>query len=128
MLTTTILFALAGLSTFSEAAPMEKRAGGKRGLAFKKNLQSKNDLFNSASWGYTWEARVSDDGKYSLNGKEFVPMLHDGGAMFTAAWNDDVNKAIKAGAKNILSFNEPDECKYVIPLPPSRVPYPLSRT
>ncbi|PVI08173.1 glycoside hydrolase family 128 protein [Periconia macrospinosa] len=109
MLTRTFVLALAGLSAFSEAAPVEKRAGGKRGLAFKKNLQSKNNLFPGCNWGYTWEARVGDDNKYSLDGKEFVPMLHDGGAMFTGAWNDDVNKAIKAGAKNILSFNEPDE-------------------
>lgn len=111
MLTGTVLLALAGLSAFSEAAPVEKRGSSKSGLGFKKNAQSKTGLFPAATWGYSWEARVSDDGKYSLDGKEFVPMLHDGGAMFTGAWNDDVNKAIKAGAKNILSFNEPDECK-----------------
>ncbi|KAF1959298.1 hypothetical protein CC80DRAFT_406691 [Byssothecium circinans] len=108
MLTATLVFALAGLSSLSEAAPMEKRANAKRGLAFGKNAQSKANLFNSASWGYDWEARVTDGGVYNLDKREFVPMLHDGGAMFTGAWEADVEKAIKAGAKNILSINEPD--------------------
>ncbi|KAF2636183.1 hypothetical protein P280DRAFT_510697 [Massarina eburnea CBS 473.64] len=110
MLTATLLFALAGLSSFTDAAPMEKRANAKRGLAFGKNAQSKADLFDSASWGYDWEARVTDAGAYTLSKREFVPMLHDGGAMFTAVFNTDAEAAIKAGAKNVLSINEPDQC------------------
>ncbi|CAI6271921.1 unnamed protein product [Periconia digitata] len=112
MLTKTLLFALVGLSSLSEAAPMEKRASSKRGLGFKKGLQQRTDLFSSSSWGYSWEGRVDDKNvMYKLNGKEFVPMLHDNGDMFLNAWDGDVKGAIKAGAKNILSFNEPDECK-----------------
>jgi hypothetical protein len=117
MLSATLLFALAGLASFSEAAPMEKRANAKRGLAFGKNAQAKGDMFGSASWGYDWEARVTDSSGYKMNNKEFVPMLHDGSAMFVNAFAADVAKAISAGAKNILSINEPDQCGYVyIPL------------
>lgn len=63
------------------------------------------------SWGYDWEARAQNAPGYSVvPGVEFVPMLHDGGQMFMDAFDADVQGALAAGSKHILSINEPDIC------------------
>lgn len=115
MISSTLLVALAGLSTFSQAAPtLSKRGSSKLGYAFGKGAQAKIEQFspNQGCWGYDWEARVNDSPSWTLPSNcEFVPMLHDGGDMFVNAWKSgDAQGAIDAGAKHILSFNEPDHC------------------
>jgi hypothetical protein len=115
MVSSTLIVALAGLSTFAEAAPtVFKRGSSKLGYAFGKSAQDKISLFSPAQgcWGYDWEARVSDVGDmFKLaGGCEFVPMLHDTSDMFVSAFQTDVPEAIAAGSKHLLSFNEPDHC------------------
>jgi hypothetical protein len=115
MVSSTLIVALAGLSTFAEAAPtVFRRGSSKLGYAFGKAAQGKIDLFSPAQgcWGYDWEARVCDSGAdmFKLKGCEFVPMLHDTSDMFVNAWKTDTPKAIEAGSKHLLSFNEPDHC------------------
>ncbi|KAJ4287998.1 hypothetical protein N0V90_012014 [Kalmusia sp. IMI 367209] len=115
MLQSSLVLALAGLATFSSAAPTahKRQGGGKRGLGFKKDLQDKANLFTGAgkvSWAYDWEARSTNAPSFNVPGVEFVPMLHDDGAMFTGAFPSDAEGAIAAGAKHILSINEPDIC------------------
>lgn len=115
MLQSSLIVALAGLASFSTAAPTAHRrqAGGKRGLAFAKNNQDKATMFTGSgqvTWAYDWEARATDAPGFGVPGVEFVPMLHDGGAMFTAAFDSDCQGALDAGAKHILSINEPDIC------------------
>lgn len=116
MLQSTLLMALAGLASFSAAAPTayKRQAAGKRGLAFAKNLEDKANLFTGSgqvTWAYDWEARATDNGPgFVVPGMEFVPMLHDGGAMFASAFPSDCQGALNAGAKHILSINEPDIC------------------
>jgi len=117
MVSSAVLLALAGLSTFAQAAPtsLARRGGSsKQGYAFGKAAQSKIAMFSPAQgcWGYNWEARVDNAPSFNLpSGCEFVPMLHDGGDMFVNAWKSgDAEGAISAGSKHILSFNEPDHC------------------
>lgn len=115
MVSSALVVALAGLSTFSQAAPTLSKRGGssKLGYAFGKGHQSKIESFspNPGCWGYDWEARANDSPAYNLPSTcEFVPMLHDDGPMFSGAFTADVDAAIKAGSKHVLSFNEPDHC------------------
>lgn len=115
MVKSAVILALSGLAALSYAAPVETRSGrsGKRGLAFGKNHQNIAEKFASGPvcWGYNWEARVSDDLTAKMPaGFEFVPMLHDGSDMFVNAFAADVEIAIAAGSKHILSINEPDQC------------------
>jgi hypothetical protein len=119
MVSSTLIVALAGLSTFSEAAPtLLKRGSSKLGYAFGKNNEMKIESFspNPGCWAYDWEARATDSGSYQLPGNcEFVPMLHDDKDMFVNAWKSgDAEAAIAAGAKHMLSFNEPDHCGYAV--------------
>jgi hypothetical protein len=116
MVSSTVVLALAGLATLAQAAPttLARRSNGKQGYAFGKAAQSKIEMFSPSGncWGYNWEARVDNTPTFTLpSGCEFVPMLHDGGDMFVNAWKSgDAKAAIAAGAKHILSFNEPDHC------------------
>ena len=115
MLQSTLIAALAGLASFTAAAPSQKRqGGGKRGLAFAKDGQDKANMFTGAgkiSWGYDWEARAQNAPGFSVvPGVEFVPMLHDGSDMFVNAFDSDVHAALAAGSMHILSINEPDIC------------------
>jgi hypothetical protein len=115
MLQSSLVLALAGLASFSTAAPtaFKRQAAGKRGLGFAKNVQDKATMFTGSgqvTWAYDWEARATDAPGFGVPGVEFVPMLHDGGAMFAGAFPADCQGAIDAGAKHILSINEPDIC------------------
>ncbi|KAF9736105.1 hypothetical protein PMIN06_002944 [Paraphaeosphaeria minitans] len=115
MLQSSLLLALAGLASFSTAAPTphKRQAAGKRGLAFAKNMQDKANMFTGSgqvTWAYDWEARATDAPGFGVPNVEFVPMLHDGGAMFAGAFPADCQGALDAGAKHILSINEPDIC------------------
>jgi hypothetical protein len=94
---------------------MQKRGSSKLGYAFGKAGQAKIEMFSPAQgcWGYDWEARVCDSGADMFKlpgGCEFVPMLHDTSDMFVNAFKLDAPKAIDAGSKHLLSFNEPDHC------------------
>ena len=113
MLQSSLILALAGLASFTSAAPAKRQGGGKRGLAFAKNAQDKANMFTGAGkvgWSYDWEARATDAPGWSVPGVEFVPMLHDDSPMFAGAWPSDVGGAIAAGSTAILSVNEPDQC------------------
>ncbi|KAJ4345236.1 uncharacterized protein N0V89_011365 [Didymosphaeria variabile] len=114
MLQSSLVLALAGLASFSTAAPTAfKRGAGKRGLGFAKNAQDKANMFTGSgqvTWAYDWEARATDAPGFGVPGVEFVPMLHDGGDMFAGAFPSDCQGALDAGAKHILSINEPDIC------------------
>ncbi|KAK3345241.1 glycosyl hydrolase catalytic core-domain-containing protein [Neurospora tetraspora] len=76
-----------------------------RGLAYNdgKLLQSFLGSGSKATWVYNW-GQVDDSG----TGLEFVPMLWGTDKGFPQSWNANAQKAIDAGSKAFLSFNEPD--------------------
>ncbi|AEO71684.1 9f21b1e4-8c1c-4f00-85c7-23e2eab30c09 [Thermothielavioides terrestris] len=80
-------------------------ATGRRGLAY--NDASLLPQFLNAgtkiSWAYNWGQ--TDDSKTSL---EFAPMLWGLKDGFPDTWPANAQKAIDAGSKCLLSFNEPD--------------------
>jgi hypothetical protein len=59
---------------------------------------------SKVSWAYNWGQTNANMG---VN-LEFVPMLWGAGSGHTNSWVANANKAIAAGSKNLLSFNEPD--------------------
>jgi hypothetical protein len=101
---------LVSLIAATNAAPLSKplvvrENAPKRGLAY--NDPNLTKLFgDKVSWCYNWGS-YNDVAGSNL---EFVPMLHGSGPEFTNVWNDNVEKAIAAGSRNVLSFNEPDQC------------------
>ncbi|ROW03929.1 hypothetical protein VSDG_01024 [Cytospora chrysosperma] len=59
------------------------------------------------SWAYNWGQ--ADDGLSSIDSSlEFVPMLWGTREDFVSVWDTNAQTAISNGAKNFLSFNEPD--------------------
>jgi hypothetical protein len=64
-------------------------------------------LFPSLTWGYNWLSTGIDVANTHF---EYVPMLHSDGQEFVGRWKEDVSKAVGAGTKHVLSFNEPDQC------------------
>jgi hypothetical protein len=113
MVQTSLLFALAALTSLMEASPIRRASSGKRGIAFPKNFNGQQgSAFTHAfqgsqvSWMYDWEA-VIDGTPLNL---EYVPLLHSNEEWCTAGFKDNVNAAIKKyTVKNVLSFNEPDQ-------------------
>jgi len=114
MFTSTLLLALAGLSTFTEAFPLKPRNSGKRGLAFPKQHNGVagsqyTHAFGSSnkiSWMYDWEA-VIDGTPISL---EYVPLLHSNQQWCTEGWFANVAAAKKQyTVTHALAFNEPDQ-------------------
>ena len=114
MFKSTLLLALAGLSTFIEATPLQARGGGKRGLAFPKQhngvagSQYTHQFANSGkiTWMYDWEA-VIDGTPINL---EYVPLLHSNQQWCTEGWfNNVANAQAKYSVSHVLSFNEPDQ-------------------
>ena len=79
--------------------------GPKRGLAY--NDPSVASLFfaegNKIGWAYNW-GQVND---LKAN-VEYVPMLWGPTDNFAPTWNANAKKAVAAGSKYMLSFNEPD--------------------
>ena len=80
-------------------------SGGKRGLAY-------NDGELCASFGsnfgfaYNWAQTESKD-----VGAPFVPMMHKVSDSTAEAWLANVDKAVKAGSKAVMGFNEPDHAE-----------------
>lgn len=97
----------AGAPGVAGAAPME--CPSKRGVAYAFDPASAsadmNAMKSSVSWFYGWANGPSAAAKaaYVPANLEFVPMVWGGG--FKVA---DVVKAIPAGAKYLLGFNEPN--------------------
>ncbi len=80
-------------------------ASAKRGLVYN-NPQLLSRFLNSGtkvSWAYNW-------GQYDDSGTnlEFCPMLWGLKLDFAQTWPGNAQKAIDAGSKCLLSFNEPD--------------------
>jgi hypothetical protein len=78
-------------------------AGGKRGLAYNSPQLTKAFGGTSVSWAYNWAPDAAGD---LSSGMEFVPMLW--GPKAFGAWDAAAKSAVSAGAKHMLSFNEPD--------------------
>ncbi|KUI67337.1 hypothetical protein VM1G_03463 [Cytospora mali] len=81
----------------------------KRGAAYN-SASLISPLIGSGShigWAYNW-GQV-DDGLSSVDSSlEFVPMLWSTREDFISTWESNAQTAISNGAKNFLSFNEPD--------------------
>jgi hypothetical protein len=80
-------------------------AGGKRGLSYN-NPQLLKSLLNAGtkvSWAYNWGQY--DDSDTDL---EFCPMLWGLKLDFPQVWPANAQKAIDAGSRCLLSFNEPE--------------------
>ncbi|KAH6622850.1 glycosyl hydrolase catalytic core-domain-containing protein [Chaetomium tenue] len=80
-------------------------ASGKRGLVYN-NPQLLKSLLNAGtkvSWAYNWGQY--DDSDTDL---EFCPMLWGLKLDFPQVWPANAQKAIDAGSKCLLSFNEPE--------------------
>lgn len=114
MFKSTLLLTLAGLSTFTDAAPLQARGGNKRGLAFPKQhngvpgSQWTHQFADSdkISWMYDWEAVI--DGE--AIDREYVPLLHSNQQWCTEGWFTNVAAAQqKYKVSHILGFNEPDQ-------------------
>ncbi|KAK4941289.1 hypothetical protein LTR28_008927, partial [Elasticomyces elasticus] len=90
------------------ATPSAAAASGtprKRGVVY--NNAALTDGFVGSpfiSWAYNWASTTS--GLSSTF--EFVPLLWGNATWFTNTWSADASKAIAGGAKNLMSFNEPD--------------------
>lgn len=85
------------------SVPSTGSSGSKRGLAYNSATLTNAFTGSSMSWAYNWAN--NPDGILG-KGIEFVPMLW-GQKMF-GGWDAAAKSAIAAGAKNMLSFNEPD--------------------
>lgn len=70
-------------------------SGGKAGISY--NDVSAANSYPDASWAYNWQATSG-----GLQGKTFVPMLHDQSQL--GGWI-----SASQGADSCLSFNEPDQ-------------------
>ncbi|KAK3371742.1 glycosyl hydrolase catalytic core-domain-containing protein [Lasiosphaeria ovina] len=89
------------------AAPAAAPASGglRRGLVYNDHTLLPRFLTSGtkATWTYNW-----GQGDDSSVGLEFVPMLWSTSKGFPATWPANAAKAISAGSKCVLSFNEPD--------------------
>ena len=83
-------------------------AGPKRGFVYEGSPNLVNDLLAKSkaqcSWAYNWGS-TSGGLDESL---EFVPMLWGNKMDMFDTWADIAEKALAAGSKHFLSFNEPD--------------------
>ncbi|KAK0706831.1 glycosyl hydrolase catalytic core-domain-containing protein [Lasiosphaeria miniovina] len=89
------------------ATPAAAPASGglQRGLVYNDHTLLPRFLTSGtkATWTYNW-----GQGDDSGVGLEFVPMLWSTSKGFPATWPANAAKAISAGSKCVLSFNEPD--------------------
>ena len=76
---------------------------GKRGLAYNSAKLTNAFAGSSMSWAYNWANNPDGTLDSSI---EFVPMLW--GQKMYKGWDDAAKSALAAGAKNLMSFNEPD--------------------
>ncbi|KAB5585804.1 glycosyl hydrolase catalytic core-domain-containing protein [Coniochaeta sp. 2T2.1] len=88
------------------AAVPASSGGNKRGVAFNDPELAKKFLGSGSkiSFAYNW-GQTNDLGVDHVN---FYPMLWSPGELHEPTWNANANKAIAAGSKVLLSFNEPD--------------------
>lgn len=83
--------------------PTGSYGAGKRGLAYNSAALTNAFAGTSMSWAYNW-APIPDGVLDSAI--EFVPMLW--GPKTLSGWETGLKSSLAAGAKHILSFNEPD--------------------
>lgn len=84
-------------------------SSSKRGAAYN-SASLISPLIGSGShigWAYNW-GQVEDGLTDVDSSLEFVPMLWGTREDFVSTWDANAKAAISAGAKNFLSFNEPD--------------------
>ncbi|KAH6670526.1 glycosyl hydrolase catalytic core-domain-containing protein [Halenospora varia] len=87
----------------SSAAPVTT-GGKKRGIAYNNAAFVQSFVSGGQiSWAYNW---ASGSGGSLPSGVEFVPLCW--GQKSFANWAADAKKAIAAGSKHLLGFNEPD--------------------
>jgi hypothetical protein len=100
--------------TVVNASPVKvaREAPGKRGLAFNNDAYLSKFPIDQPkfSWCYNWGPFFNPP-----KGLEFVPLLHGNQEEFTKYWFGNLEKAVAGGSKEVFSFNEPDQCGYVIP-------------
>ncbi|KAK7746933.1 hypothetical protein SLS53_002121 [Cytospora paraplurivora] len=90
-------------------AVVESTSSNKRGAAYN-TASLISPLIGSGSkigWAYNW-GQVEDGLSDVDSSLEFVPMLWSTRSDFISTWTENAEAAISAGAKNFLSFNEPD--------------------
>ncbi|KAJ6439679.1 glycoside hydrolase [Purpureocillium lavendulum] len=78
----------------------------KRGLVFNDAgmANALGGACRKCGWGWNWDQTPNGlDSRYS-----FVPMLWGDRSYHTGRWSGNAEKAIRNGAKAMLSFNEPD--------------------
>jgi len=106
------------LATTSTAAPtpapLVARNANKKGVAYE-NPAAVPLFGDKVSWCYNWVS-ASKFGSGTPGNIEFVPMLHSDEAMWTNVWAAEFEASYQAGARHVLSFNEPDQCGYVFTL------------
>ncbi|KUI63217.1 hypothetical protein VP1G_10353 [Cytospora mali] len=115
---TTLVASTSSAAAASSSAVVPNRAAdvstsssstNKRGAAYN-TASLISPLIGSGShigWAYNW-GQV-DDGLSSVDSSlEFVPMLWSTREDFISTWESNAQTAISNGAKNFLSFNEPD--------------------
>ncbi|ERF71815.1 hypothetical protein EPUS_01730 [Endocarpon pusillum Z07020] len=93
----------AASATPTPAAPSMSYGTSKRGLAYNSAALTGAFAGQAMSWAYNWGDRP--DGTLAP-GIEFVPMLW--GEKKFGNWEASAKSALAAGAKHLLSFNEPD--------------------
>ena len=71
----------------------------KRGIGWHGSSLTNTEVTSKITWWYTWGTGVQNVGA----GLEYVPMVWGGGAKIA-----DVNKGIRADAKYLLGYNEPN--------------------
>lgn len=90
----------------SSAAPKPSGAptysGTKRGLAYNDG-ELCSSFGSNFGFAYNWAQTESKD-----VGAPFVPMMHKLSDSTAEAWLANVDKAVKAGSKAVMGFNEPD--------------------
>ena len=97
--------AVASSSAAPKSSGTPTYSGTKRGLAY-------NDGELCASFGsnfgfaYNWAQTESKD-----VGAPFIPMMHKVSDSTAEAWLANVDKAVKAGSKAVMGFNEPDHAE-----------------
>ncbi|ROW17191.1 hypothetical protein VPNG_01140 [Cytospora leucostoma] len=99
----------ASSSFVKPAVAVVESTSNKRGAAYN-TASLISPLIGSGSkigWAYNW-GQVEDGLSDIDSSLEYVPMLWSTRSDFISTWTENAEAAISAGAKNFLSFNEPD--------------------
>lgn len=107
---------MGGTATAGQNAGGASAAGGAGPKPFKgvANSPCAARIALKASWYYNW---TQNEEACAGGGGEFVPMIwgHTGAEQTTAGITSAITTFVNRGNKNVLSFNEPDNC----PVPPA---------